>query len=218
MPNSRGFFWGVGLSGTFRSTYFRFASPGYSQMEGVFSGTACVPHPGSSPVPYYSGRCWWSRRSSRSRPPGSFPPCTAGFPAQRERYDLPVNAVEQIWPFELLCVLSACIWGAGVQPPPSQGLTLRPYSLYRRVKNWYAWLEKTPWFLVSSKVQYPKTWTYKRALLTMQLQFCCTWSRRALWPHVRPQTASEYTETLEIRALKSNCFGAERTTNCYKQL
>ena len=51
----------------------------------------------------------------------------------------------------------------------------------------------------------------------MQLQFYCTWSRRALWPHVRPQTALEYTETLEIRSLKSNCFGAEKTINCYKE-
>jgi len=32
--------------------------------------------------------------------------------------------------------------------------TLRPHSLYRRVKNCYAWIEKAPCFLVSSKVQY----------------------------------------------------------------
>lgn len=35
---------------------------------------------------------------------------------------------------------------------------------------------------------------------------CRTWLRRILWPHVRPQTVSEYTETVGTRALKSNCI------------
>lgn len=29
-------------------------------------------------------------------------------------YDLPIDADEQIRPFEILCVLPACIWGAGM--------------------------------------------------------------------------------------------------------
>ena len=41
---------------------------------------------------------------------------------------------------------------AGELGPPLAGL----YSLYRRVKDWYAWLEKTSWFSAPTEVQYPK--------------------------------------------------------------
>ena len=42
-------------------------------------------------------------------------------------------------------------WAGELGPLPA-----RLYSLYRRVKNWYAWLEKTSCFSASAEVQYPK--------------------------------------------------------------
>ena len=38
----------------------------------------------------------------------------------------------------------------------TQGILAGLYFLYKRVKNWYAWLEKTSCFSASAEVQYPK--------------------------------------------------------------
>ena len=81
-PNSGGFFCGAGLSGPFRSAHSRFASSSRSRMEGFFSGVVLRASPWA-----------FSNSSPRRpllmipsiRPPGSFPPCAAGFPAPRER-------------------------------------------------------------------------------------------------------------------------------------
>ena len=99
--------------------------------------------------------------------------------------------------------------GPGTQPPPTPDLTFRPYSLYRCVKNWYAWLEKTSCFSASAEVQYPKPKHEKEPFWPGGGSGCRAWSRRALWPHVWPQTASEHTETVELRASKSVRNAAE---------
>ena len=99
-------------------------------------------------------------------------------------------------------------WAGELGPPPA-----RLYSLYRRVKNWYAWLKKTTCFSASAEVQYPKPEHEKEPLWTGGGSGCRAWSRRALWPHVWPQTAPEHSETVELRAAKSERNVAEMVKN-----
>ena len=77
------------------------------------------------------------------------------------------------------------------------------YSLYRRVKNWYAWLENTSCFSALAEVQYPKPEHEEEPFWTGFSSRYCACSRRALWPHVWPQTEPELSETVELRASKS---------------
>ena len=63
--------------------------------------------------------------------------------------------------------------------------------------------ERKPLQFTISRGTIPQTWTRKRALLNRLRQLCRAWSRRALWPHVWPQTALEHSETVELRATKS---------------
>lgn len=69
----------------------------------------------------------------------------------------------------------------------------------------------------SPEVQYPKPEYEKEPFWTGGGSGCRTWSRRAFWPHVWPQTAPEYSETVELRGAESAPKRAETTGNFRKR-
>lgn len=76
----------------------------------------CAPRPGLSPIPRHGGRCDDPVAHPIIVLQGHFRRAQRVFRLHGNGYDLPVNAGEQIWPFELLDVLPACVRGAGMRP------------------------------------------------------------------------------------------------------
>ena len=91
-----------------------------------------------------------------------------------------------------------------------------PYSLNRRVKNWYACRAEKTCLTAAAEVQYPKPKATKKRFRAGAGRHLPSLVRKRFWPHIWPQSGPEHVETADLRAPKNIQYRAESTGKHHK--